>query len=199
MSAIAESLRRQRLPLLTIAAVLVLGAVAWVVVSETTSKHLSQSDYPVAAPAIEQADWNISYAAEGRFGKLTKSQRDRYATQKEKAAVLVQGVYDGIFLEAARLEQLVEDSFSSDAARSLETSKLGFPRGATDVKTTKRRARIALDASTADYAIGRVTVLAEATVDERNIEIEHRSTLWMERGDSGWKVIAFDLEQGPSR
>lgn len=199
MSAIAESLRRQRLPLLTIVAVLVLGTTAWVLVSRTTSEHLGRPDYPVAAPAIEQAEWRVDFTAQGRFGKLSNAQRDSYAAQKEKAAALVQGVYDGIFLEAARLEQLVKDSFSSDAARSLDTAKLAFPSGATDVKTTRRRARIALDASTADFAIGRVTVLAEASVGERLIEIEHRSTLWMERGSDGWKVIAFEMEQGPTK
>lgn len=199
MSAIAESLRRQRMPLLTIAAIVLLGAVAWAAVSRTTADHLSRPDYPVAAPAIEQAEWRIDYAAQGRFGKLTKDQLARYAAQKVKAAALVQGVYDGIFLQAARLQQLIRDSFSADAARSLEAQKFGFPAGATDVKTTRRRARIALDAGTADYAIARVTVLAGGTVGKRTVEVEHRSTLWMERGEGGWKVIAFDLKQAPSR
>lgn len=135
MSAIAESLRRQRLPLLTIAAVLVLGTVAWVMISNTTSEHLTSPDYPVAAPAVEQADWKFNHTLEGRFGKLTKSQQEQLAVQRPKVVALVQSIYDGIFIEPSELERVIKDSFSAAAARSIHTDKLGFPRGATEVKT----------------------------------------------------------------
>ena len=199
MSAIAESLRRQRLPLLTIATVLVLGAVAWVLISQTTSKHLTTPDYPIAAPAVEQADWKLEHSLEGRFGKLTKPQQARLEAQRPKVAALVQNIYDAIFLEPVGLNLLVKESFSTEAARSISTDKLGFPKGATDVKTTKRRAHIALDAQTADFAIGRISIVAEAEVGGKQVDIEHRSTLWLERREDGWKVIAFDLEQGPAK
>ena len=199
MSAIAENLRRQRLPLLTIAACIVGGAVAWVLISNATSQHLTTPDHPVAAPAVEQADWRLEYTAEGRFGKLTEAQKARYAAQKEKVAVLVQSVYDGIFLEPSRLKDVLKSSFSAAAADSIHTDKLGFPNGATEVRTTKRRAHVALDAQTADFAIGRIEVVAEAKVNDRTVDVAHRSTLWLERADAGWKVIAFDLEQGPAK
>ena len=199
MSAIAESLRRQRLPLLTVAVVLVLGAVAWVLISQTTSEHLTRPDYPIAAPAVEQADWKLEYSAEGRSGKLTKAQQERNATQKAKVAALVKSVYDAIFLEPIGLDLLVKESFSAEAARSISTDKLGFPKGATDVKTTTRRAHIALDAETADFAIGEIAVVAKAEVGAKQVDIEHRSTLWLERMEDGWKVVAFDLEQGPAK
>ena len=199
MSAIAENLRRQRLPLLTIAACIVGGAIAWMLISSATSEHLTNPDYPVAAPAVEQADWRVEYAAEGRFGKLTDAQKARYAAQREKVAALVQNIYDGIFLEPTRLNDVLKTSFSAAAAGSIHTDKLGFPNGATEVRTIKRRAHVALDAQTADFAIGRIEVVAEATVDDRTVDVAHKSTLWLERADAGWKVIAFDLEQGPAK
>ena len=199
MSAIAESLRRQRLPLLTIAVLLLLGTIAWVYLARTTSEHLTQPDYPVAAPAIEQADWRFDYTEARRYGKLSKAEQARYAEQKQKATALVQDLYDGIFLEPARLKDVVKDSFTADASKSFKTDHLGFPSGANDVRTLKRTAQLALDAVTARSAIGRVTVLAQADMDDRVVKIEHRSTLWLERSDKGWQVIAFEVEQGPAK
>ena len=199
MSAIAESLRRQRLPLLTIAAVLVLGAVAWTLIARTTSEHLTQRDSSVAAPAIEQADWKMDYSEARRYGRLSKAEQARFDIQKEKAAVLVQGLYDGIFLEPARLETVIKDTFTADASKSFEADRFGFPGGASDVKTLKRTAHISMDAVTADTAIGRVSVIAQADLDDRIVRIKHSSTLWMERKDKGWQVIAFDVQQGPTK
>jgi len=197
MSAIAENLRRQRLPLLTVAALLVLGAAAWTVLSLTTREHLTTTRGPSPAPAVEQAEWKIDYSSGRRYGKLSKAEQARFATQKDKATVLIQDLYDGIFLEPGGLAAVIETSFSEEAAGSLDTSRLGFPPVAREVKTTKRTAHIALDATTAAAAIGRVTVLAQAHVNERPIQIKHESTLWMERDEKGWRVIAFDVKQTP--
>lgn len=199
MSAIAQSLRRQRLPLLTIALVLLLGTVAWAVVARMTSDHLTEPDHPVAAPALEQAEWKFDYSQAKRFGKLTKDQQARYAAQRARATTLVQSLYDSIFLEPALLSDLVKEAFSAEASQSLRIDRLGFPSGSNEVKTVKRKAHIALDSTTTKTAIGRVTVVAEGNVGKRTVEIEHHSTLWMERDEKGWQVIAFDVEQGPAK
>lgn len=199
MSTIAENLRRQRLPLLTIGLLLAATTGIWVFLDQSAIDRRERTDLPVAAPAVEQAPWKMEYSAEGRFGKLTKAQRDSYANQKANVAALITGIYDAIYLEPARLAQVIESSFSGDAARSLKAKGLSFPSGATEVKTTRRRARIALDAQKANLAVGRVTVYATAAVDERTVDIEHRSTLWLELADGDWKVIAFDVEQGPAK
>lgn len=197
MSAIAENLRRQRLPLLTIALVLVLGASAWAVVSQATSDDLTAPGDSSAAPASDQAKWKVDYTSARRYGKLSKAQQARYAAQREKATVLVQDLYDGIFLEPARLPGIVKGSFTTDASRSFEAKGLGFPNGAQEVKTTKRTVNLALDATTASTAIGRVTVAAKANLDNKVVRVEHESTLWMERNENGWRVIAFDVRQNP--
>ena len=198
MSTIAENLRRQRLPLLTIGLLLAATTGIWVFLDQSAIQR-ERTDLPVAAPAVEQAPWKIEYSAEGRFGKLSKAQRDSYANQKENVAALITGIYDAIYIEPAQLAKVIESSFSGDAARSLKAEGLSFPSGATEVKTTRRNARISLDAQKANFAVGRVTVSAAATVDQRTVNIEHRSTLWMELADGDWKVIAFDVEQGPAR
>ncbi len=198
MSAIAESLRRQRLPLLTIALLVALGMVAWTFTSRTTTSSVTAPAAPVAAPAIEQAEWKIDYST-ARSGKLTKAQQQRYAEQRVKAATLVRSLYDGIFLEPARVEEIVKQSFTSDGARTFRPDRLGFPSGARDVTTVTRKADIALDATTTRAAIARVAIVAEATLGDRTEDIDHRSTLWMERGENGWRVIAFDVKQGPAK
>lgn len=196
MSAIAENLRRQRLPLLTIAGVLVLGIAAWAVIARVTSDHLTRPATSTAAPENEQAEWKFDYS-QARTGKLTKAQQARYVVQKQKATVLIQDLYDGIFLEPSRLPAVIKTSLAASAAKSLRAERLGFPSGSNDVKTIKRKAHIALDSTTTKAAIGRVTVLAKAKVGERPVKIEHQSTLWMERDEKGWKVIAFDVKQKP--
>ena len=199
MSAIAESLRRQRLPLMTIAAVLVAAAGVWVFLSQSATNHHSDTNLPTAAPEIDQAPWKFEFSAEGRFGKLTKAQSERYANQKENVAKVVTSIYDGIFLRPGDLPEIIKTSFSGDAAAKLGTKSLTFPAGATEVKTTRRRATLGLDAQQASFAVGRVTVFADAMIRDRQVDIEHRSTLWFERKDGAWKVIAFDVEQGPVR
>ena len=200
MSAIAENLRRQRFPLLTIAALLIAAiGVWWLALSQSATHHESGTDLPIAAPAVDQAPWKIQYSAEGRFGKLSKAQRESYANQKENVAGVLTSIYDAVFIEPSQLDDVINASFSRDAARSLTAKDLSFPTGATEVTTTRRRANIGLAADNADFAIGKVTVFAEAKVGERRLEVEHHSTLWLERADGDWKVIAFDVEQGPAR
>jgi hypothetical protein len=197
MSAIAESLRRQRTTLLALVVAIVLGGAAWVVISQTTADHLTAPDYPEAAPAIEQAPWQIEYSDSGKLGGLSNQQKARYAIQRKRAGDVVTDVYDGIFLDPARIDDLLKSSFSSEAADSIDTNKLGLPSGATDVTTTERKAHIGLDAATADFAVAKLSLLVEAHVGDRDVEIQHESTLWLERVDNDWKVVAFDLEQGP--
>ena len=199
MSTIAENLRRQRLPLLTIGLLLAATTGIWVFLDQSAIDRREGTDLPVAAPAVEQAEWKIEYSAEGRFGKLTKAQRESYANQKENVAALITGIYDAIYIEPSQLAKVIQSSFSGDAARSLKAEGLSFPSGATEVKTTKRTVRVSLDAQKANFAVGRVTVDAAATIDKRTVNIEHRSTLWLELADGDWKVIAFDVEQGPAR
>lgn len=197
MSAIAESLRRQRTTLVALAIAIVLGGAAWVVISQTTAEHLTAPDYPEAAPTVEQAPWQIEYSDSGKLGGLSNQQKARYSIQRKRAGDVVTDVYDGIFLDPARIDDLLKSSFSPEAAREIDTKKLGLPSGATDVTTTKRKAQIGLDAATADFAISKVSILVEAHVGDRDVKVQHESTLWLERIDNDWKVIAFDLEQGP--
>ena len=199
MSAIAESLRRQRLPLLTLVAVLVLGAVAWGLISQTTAEHLTTPDHPVAAPASSQAPWKIQFTARGRTGKMSKDVEARYDTQKARAGVVIQGLYDAIFLEPSQLDDFVKRTFTEDAARSIDTRNLGLPPAATEVTTTTRTAQVGLDVETADVAVARVRVVATAGLEDRDVKVEHESTLWLERNDNTWRVIAFDLTQGPKK
>ena len=48
----------------------------------------------------------------------------------------------------------------------------------------------------ARLAVASVTVRA-ARSDAQAAPLRHRATLWMERREGGWQVIAFDVAQGP--
>lgn len=197
MSAIQESFRKQRVPLVAIALALLLGAGAWLLVSRTTAEHLTAPDYPTAAPAVEQAPWKVDYSDSGRTTGLSNKEKARYALQRKRVGALVTDVYDGIFLNPTQLNDLIKRFFSPDAARSIASAKLGLPASLSDVAATKRKAEIGLDAGTADFAIAEVVIVAKASAGDRDVKVEHESTLWLERFGNDWKIIAFDLEQGP--
>ena len=199
MSAIQESFRKQRTPLVAIAIALLLGAGAWLVISQTTAEHLTNPEYPTAAPSIEQAPWKVEFSKSGRVTGLSNKQQARYTLQRDRVGDVVTDIYDGIFLNPAQLDDLIKRFFSSEAASSIGKAKLGLPAGASEVTTIKRKAEIGLDASTTDFAIAEVLIVAKATADDREVKVEHSSTLWLERFDNDWKVIAFDLEQGPTK
>ncbi len=199
MSAIAEGLRRQRVSLLGFTIAMLVGAAAWAVISRTTAEHLTASDYPVAAPDVEQAAWEVDYSSTGGFGQVSKQAKARYSTEKMRVGDAVTDIYDGIFLTPATLPEVIKRSFTIDAARSIDVKKLGFPAGASDVTTTTRAVEIALDATTARFAVSEVTIVAEASVENRVVEIKHQSTLWLERMEGTWKVVAFEVEQGPRK
>jgi hypothetical protein len=63
------------------------------------------------------------------------------------------------------------------------------------VSTTLRRARIGIQAGGARTAVAAVTVRAVGD-HAGTAPVLHRSTLWLERARTGWKVIAFDVRQG---
>lgn len=200
MVAIAESLRRRRIPLMAVAIALLLGVASWAFVARNTARDLTTgSDLPMAAPSAEQAGWKIDVTGRGRIGRLSKFQRSRYRRFQGGAVSLVRDVYGTIFLEPGRLDDLLRSSFSGDAAAALDARKLGFPNGATNVKILDRRAEIGIDMRTAGYAVAEVEIRAQATLSEKTERLGQESKLWLARRDDRWRVVAFDVSQDPAR
>jgi hypothetical protein len=198
VSAIAESLRRQWIPVAGFG-VVVIAAIVWLLTLHYGSPVGSTSNLPQAAPAVEQAPWKVTRTIEGRSGKLSNADKKDIQVQGDAAIGLVKTVIDGIFLEPANLDDVVKKSFSAEAARSLNARQLGFPDGTTDVKTTTRRVKLGIDSSQARFATADVSVTAKGDAGTKLLNVSQHATLWIERDGSQWHVIAFDVQQRPTK
>jgi hypothetical protein len=72
--------------------------------------------------------------------------------------------------------------------------------GANEVQFKRRRAWIGVEGRNARSAVA--TVLLNVTGrldDEERFWVQHHATLWLQRSKGSWKVIGFDITQGPRR
>lgn len=196
MSVIADSLKRQRLPLLTIVAAAVMAGLVWLSLAQTQLPSPS-TGVPVAAPEVKQPPWKTEVSVEGRLGKLTAADKAAFNKARPRVVGLIENLYDVIFLGTGSVDELIAASFSKEAAASLKETKLGLPANATNVKIVRRKAQIGLEASRSRHAAAEITVVAEGEVDGKEVKVQHASTLWLERDGAEWKVIAFEVKQGP--
>jgi hypothetical protein len=71
------------------------------------------------------------------------------------------------------------------------------PKGATDVRSTTRRARIGVNVAGARSAAAEVTISLVGELKGEKLRLEQHSTLWMERLEGKWRVVGYDVSQGP--
>lgn len=198
MSAIAESLRRQWIPVAGFG-IVVVAAIVWLLTLHYMSPGGSASNLPQAAPAIDQAPWKVTRTIEGRSGKLSNADKKNILARGTAAIGVVKTVFDGIFLEPSTLDDVVKKSFTSDAAKSLNARQLGFPDGTTEIKTLSRHAVLGIDAAQARFATADVEIVAKGDTGTKLVKVAQHATLWIERDQSQWRVIAFDVQQRPSK
>ena len=190
----------QRRPWIAIAAgvTLLVVLVTTVLLVDLPGKHLLSGPSEPAAPeaALPQAEWSIRAYPAGVTHKVTKAQEKILARRRPEVIALVKRVYDTLFVHPGRLDATLKENFSAAAAIALRRSNAGVSE-ADPISTTLRTAKIGVEATGgARTAVASVTVRAGRTdVDAQ--PLRHKATLWMQRGKGGWKVIAFDVQQGP--
>lgn len=151
---------------------------------------------PAGAAALPQARWELKAHPAGVMTKVTKAQSERIARQRPQVISLVKKVYDGMFIRPGRLETTLRRNFTPAAAKALRRSGAAIAEPGI-VITKKRSARIGIQAAGGPtFAIASVSVRA-SLADEPLRRVAHKSTLWMERRETGWKVVAFHLDQRP--
>ena len=175
---------------LTVAGLALLVGVALLVYA-----FLAIGDSPFAGRP-SQAAWRISVFPAGQKTQLEKSQRAALAAQAPNVRKLISDTYDALFLQPPTAGAVVRRNFAGSAASSFLRSRAGPPAGATDVRTTRRAAKVGLYARGASQAAAVVAIAARATLKGRPVAINHRATLWLERVGARWRVIGFTLRQG---
>jgi hypothetical protein len=200
LSVIAPALKRPWLPIAI--TVLVVGAVSAAVTTRVLDPSASPSGArpgTIAAPDAEQATWKIRARPMGALGKASRRQHKRADDAGRRVGVVIKEVYDALFLEPAGLRGAVRANFSRSAGAALLATKSGLPRTARDVRTTVRRAEISVQVPRTLHAVAEVRLVAKGearNAPQSRFRVVHHSTLFLERVRSGWKVIAFDLDQG---
>lgn len=166
-----------------------------------TRSPVSSVPRTLAPPGVEQAQWQVkTFPAGGAgIGRIGNKAKARVKAQRQPLALLVQDVYDAMFLEPSRAEQVVRERFEAAAGSTALAKKIGLPASLEEVKITKRTAQVGISMAGAETAAARVKVVGTVKKDGRQTDFKHRSTLWLERSHKTWKIIGFDVSQGPLR
>ena len=199
MSIVAPTQRRLWVPALAgVAFATISIAMLWALTGADRTS-VSSSDSPqVAAPAADQARWRIKTSA-ARSAPITKTQRELIARRKPELLATVRNIYNTLFLTPSAKPTIVKEYFAPVAASSFRADRTGIPNDATDVRITRRIARIGIEAQGVNRAAALVDVEARATRGGRVTKLSHRARLWLQREADGWKVIAYDVSQRPRR
>lgn len=188
------------LPLLAAGTALALavGLLTFVLLQQQTENGGGTRPAPtIDAPTeIPQAQWRIRTSSQG--GKrVSKADRARVESRGAKVAAVVQTFFDTLFLDPANTDKVLASTFTRGAAAALARPGVGLPDRAEDVRTLGRKAKIVVYSETASQAIANVQIRLRGVAGEGPFTLDHRATLWLQRGDRGWRVIAYEIDQRP--
>ncbi len=151
-------------------------------------------------PEIKQARWKTKVSIAPGHKRLSKKQKNKIRTRGKDVELVIRDLYDTLFLSPDRSKKAITSRFIPSAATALlRQKKPGVPVGAEEVKTLRRTASIGIEAATTRLAAAEVLVKAKGRLSDKTFTVTHRATLWLEKSKGRWKVIAFEVNQGPAR
>lgn len=144
---------------------------------------------PQAPPRVAEVvaaapRWHIQVSPVGDGSGRTVAQRARYRAQRPEVKKVVRRVFDAWLL--GRIPQRTIERFFVPAAAA-EASKLDLLVDLGSAAIRSRGARIGVEGGVPRNAIAEVVIRGSTWID--------RGTLWMHRGENGWKVIAFEIDR----
>lgn len=177
-------------------AVVAIAAVAIILLLRTGSPQVQLGEAGERG-VQDQADWKFKVMR--TVGGKHPSGSHPPPPKKEVQAIqeLVRNWNDALILSPGQFSQVTKRYFAPPAGNAISSSDFGLPKSASEVDTTKRAARIAIQADGATKAVVDVTIVSRGNSDEGEFRTESLSTLWLERTGSKWTVIAFEADQRP--
>jgi hypothetical protein len=141
---------------------------------------------------LPQADWKVSVFPISN-GRPNGSQRKAVEAQRDGLKETVSAVLDAALFGEGDL--VLKDLATPAAAKALARSHLRLPKGISEVQVVRREAKVGVDRK-ATHASAQVAIAFRAVLKEKPVRMLQRSTLWLEKGSSGWRLIAFSGEMG---
>lgn len=138
-----------------------------------------------------QARWEVTSDVSGRFGDLGPRARKELRARRRELVRVVREVYAAAWLRPRAERRVVRARFGRRAARAFLESRLGPPDDER-VRTTRRVLELDVAADDPRRGAARVAIVARVGDHARGRRVRHRATLWLERHDGRWRVIAFD-------
>ncbi len=198
MSIVATARRRSWLLPAGITLALIVAAAPAVYVLWQQSRTTTPARPFSAVPEAQQAPWKIKTFPAGAISKIGKADRALVANRAAAVEGIVKDVYDAELMDPSRLPKVLDRSFTERAARSFAKAGLGVPKGASDVRSTTRRARIGVDVVGGRAAAADVKISLVGDMKGKKLKITQRATLWMQRDERHWRVVGYDVKQGPT-
>ena len=150
-----------------------------------------------ASGKVAQAPWELTTRAISTRKRVSKEALARVEEQTPALRALLTDVYDGLFFEPSGLEKMASHRFGTSAGKRLLQAKIAFPDDIRVIRATSQHALLGIEASGAKRASAEVTVRLRARTGTKRLTLKHRSTLWLSREHGGWRIIGFDISQGP--
>lgn len=140
---------------------------------------------------LPQAQWKFtSFPIAGQKGKLP-------GEQEKALEKLIRRWSDAVYLFPGDLRRSTQRYFTTPAANAFRASDVGLPKGAREVQTRRRAARIWIDIDGARRAAAHVEVIATGRSSSGEFRTASDTRLWLERDGNAWKVIGYDVDQRP--
>ncbi|MGI8774622.1 MAG: hypothetical protein ACR2KQ_06365 [Actinomycetota bacterium] len=149
----------------------------------------------VVDQAAEQAPWRVRVFPAGTGGRAAPAQTKAVSKQRDAVEETVTSVYDALLLQPAAIETMGGKELGPGVGAALERSKLSPSAEISDLQTTRRHARIGIQADGGRHAAARLKITAKAQVDGDPIRFRQEITMWLERTGKRWKVVAFEGSQ----
>jgi ketosteroid isomerase-like protein len=117
--------------------------------------------------------------------------------QGRRATQAIKNVYNALLLDPPSAERVIKAHFEAGSAQAFLHVRPRISVHISRVRTTDRRIRIGVDASSARRAVATVSVSFKGKRDSKRLKVKQRATLWLERVHDSWKVVAWRARRGP--
>lgn len=193
LSVVFPAMKKTIWPLLVAFSVAALSAL-WLVAADRVSIGAGRGTKGDAT--ITQAAWQVkAYPAPSAAG-ITKADRAVFVRERDEVVQTIERLYEALFLKPATVDRAVRGTMTEAASKVLAGSRIGLHDRVEDVKTTTRFVKVGIQVDEGLRAAAVVRIEAQALRKSSPIKVWHRAKLWLEKFDAGWKVVAFDAEQG---